>query len=42
MLYLGDCKLTVAKDLNQRAECKYIASIDIGAYNTYRNWSLCW
>ena len=34
---LGDCKLTVAKDRNQCAECCCIASIDIGAYNTCRN-----
>ena len=27
---LGDCKLIVAKDQNQRAECGCIASIDMG------------
>ena len=34
---LGDCKSTVARKLNQRAECGCIASIDIGAYDTCRN-----
>ena len=34
---LGDYKLTVEKDKNQRPECGCIASIDIGAYNTCKN-----
>lgn len=34
---LGDYRLTVEKDRNQRLECGCIASIDIGAYNTCKN-----
>jgi len=34
---LGDYKLTVGKDKNQRQECGCIESIDIGAYNTCKN-----
>lgn len=34
---LGDYKLTIEKDKNQRPECDCIASIDIGAYNTCKN-----
>lgn len=34
---LGEYKLTVEKDKNQRTECGCIASVDIGAYNTCKN-----
>lgn len=34
---IGGCKLDVKKDLNQRAACGCVSSIDIGAYNTCQN-----
>lgn len=34
---LGNYKLDVKKDMNQRVECRCVASIDIGAYNTCKN-----
>ncbi len=34
---IGGFKLNVDKDVNQRAECGCVASVDIGAYNTCKN-----
>lgn len=31
------CKITAAKDKNQRAECGCVESIEVGAYNTCKN-----
>ena len=34
---IGNFKLNIDRDKNQRAECGCVASIDIGAYNTCKN-----
>ncbi|MDD6800422.1 MAG: DUF1848 domain-containing protein [Firmicutes bacterium] len=34
---IGNCKLDVERDKNQRAACGCVSGIDLGAYNTCRN-----